>query len=492
MPILSKTRFLAGLQCHLHLWYECYNRELKSEVDPIQQAVFDTGHEVGRLATELYSGGVRIEEDHFHHEEAVQSTLQVLKNPEVPAIYEAAFLEDGVSIRVDVLQRVNGNRWNLIEVKSSTRVKKEHLPDVAVQYYVLQKAGLRINRAGIMHINNQYVYDGRNLDLESFLTFSDETEEALSQQGLIPSQLAALNNMLGKSAPPDILPSPRCKNPYLCDFWEHCTAQMPEYWVLKLGGISEKKLNELRAIGVEDIRDIPGAFPLSPIQQLRRDCVVNQKKYIAPELGAELTNVEYPIHFLDFETIGPAIPRYSSTRPYQTVPFQWSDHILQKDGTLEHREYLSVEDKDPREEFTETLLKALGEKGSIVVYTTYEKGVLEGLAEHLSHYSDRLFSVIDRLYDLHVVVKNHYYHPQFHGSFSLKSVLPAILPEMRYDDLAIQEGQMASLEYLRMIDPATPPDEKEKIKKDLLTYCAHDTMAMVKIRDELLKRATNA
>jgi predicted RecB family nuclease len=161
---------------------------------------------------------------------------------------------------------------------------------------------------------------------------------------------------------------------------------------------------------------------------------------------------------------------------------------MHENGNLERQEYLCLEDKDPREEFAETLLKTLGEKGSIVVYTTYEKGVLEGLAEYLPHYRDRLQAVIDRLYDLHLVVKNHYYHPEFHGSFSLKAVLPAVVPEMQYDDMEIQEGQMASLQYLRMIDPATTSEEKEKIKKDLLTYCAQDTLAMVKIREELLKR----
>jgi predicted RecB family nuclease len=197
---------------------------------------------------------------------------------------------------------------------------------------------------------------------------------------------------------------------------------------------------------------------------------------------------EYPIHFLDFETIGPAIPKYGGTRPYQTVPFQWSNHVMHENGNLERQEYLCLEDKDPREEFAETLLEALGEKGSIVVYTTYEKGVLEGLAEHLAHYRDRLHAVIDRLYDLHVVVKNHYYHPEFHGSFSLKAVLPAVLPSMAYENLEIQEGQMASLEYLRMIGPATPEAEKEKIKNDLLEYCAQDTLAMVRIREELLGR----
>ncbi len=373
-------------------------------------------------------------------------------------------------------------------MKSSTKVKKEHVPDVAVQLHVLQSAGLSVNLAGIMHINNQYVYDGRNLDLNSFLTFSDQTEEALSQQGVIPSRLGTLKDMLGRNLPPDILPSPHCKKPYLCDFWEHCTQKMPEYWVVKEKGISEKKLNELRAIGVEDMREIPADFPLSPNQQLRRDCVVNQEEYIGSELGRELMNVEYPIHFLDFETIGPAIPRYGGRSPYQAVPFQWSDHIMYGNGNLDHREYLCLEDKDPREEFTETLLNTLGEEGSIVVYTDYEERIIKKLVEYMPHYSDRFLAVIGRLCDLHVVVKNHYYHPEFHGSFSLKAVLPAVVPSMAYEKLEIQEGQMASVEYLRMIDPATTSEEKEKIENDLLEYCAHDTLAMVGIREELLGR----
>ncbi|MBU7025144.1 MAG: DUF2779 domain-containing protein [Theionarchaea archaeon] len=488
IPTLSKSRFMAGLQCHLRLWYECYNRELASEIDPVKQAMFDTGHQVGRLATELYPGGTRIVEDHFHHEEAVRSTLQVLKKPDVPAIYEAAFLEDGVRVRVDILERLKNGKWNLIEVKSSNSAKKEHVDDIAVQLHVLQCAGISVNEAGIMHLNRDYIFDGENLKLNKLFTFTDQTEEALAQQGVIPSLLIEFKKMLAKKNPPEILPARHCDNPYRCEFKDYCTREMPEYWLWKQKGISEKKRNELRAMGVEDMSEIPADFSLTPKVELMRDCVVNQEEYRAPGLREELMKVEYPIHFLDFETIGPAIPKYAGTGPYQTVPFQWSDHIMDENGDLDHREYLCLEDKDPREEFTETLLDTLGARGSIVTYTNYEEGRLKELARDLPHYSDRLFAVIDRLYDLCAVVRDHYYHPDFHGSFSLKAVLPAVVPEMKYENLEIQEGQMASLEYLRMIDPATPPDEKEKIKNDLLEYCCQDTLAMVRIRDELLKR----
>ena len=476
------------MQCHLRLWYQCYERELIPEVPPSQQAIFDAGHEVGELATQLFPGGILIDEPYFLHKQAVQSTLQAMQNPEVKSIYEAAFAHDGVRIRVDVLERLDDGSWNLVEVKSSTSVKEVYYPDVAVQFYVLEGCGLKINRAGILHINNQYVYDGQNLDLESLFSFGDLTDETMSMQPEIPGQLEELKGMLAVDGTPEIQPSRHCHKPYDCEFWDHCTKDMPEFWVYDISGIGQEKLDELADMGIQAIGDIPETFPLSQIQDRIRASVSNRQEFISDRLEAELNDVEYPVHFLDFETIGVAIPRYAGTRPYQTIPFQWSDHILYEKGNLDHREYLCNEDKDPREEFTQTMLDALGTKGSIVIYTSYETGILNSLIEHFPQYADELQSVIDRFVDLYAIIKRHYYHPKFYGSFSLKYVLPALVPEMSYENLSIQDGMQASLDYLRMIDAKTPKDEKAGIRDDLLTYCGQDTLAMVKIRDELLKR----
>ncbi|RLB80935.1 MAG: DUF2779 domain-containing protein [Deltaproteobacteria bacterium] len=422
IPKLSKFRFVAGLQCPLRLWHLCYNPELATQVSPVQQAIFDIGHEVGRLATRLYPGGVLIEEDHLHHDEATKSTLAALKDQSVRAIFEGAFLYDGVRVRADILERLDDGRWNLIEVKSSTSVKDYHLPDVAVQYHVLKGSGLRIAKAGIMHLNNQYIFDGKDLDLESLFSFVDLTEEVLDIQNEIPSRIAELKEVLAGTVPPEIAPCRACNSPYSCDFWEHCTAKKPEFWVIQLSGITQKKLDQLEELGIEDIRNIPGSFPLSEIQERIRNCVASGADFIAPEITGELMDVQYPVHFLDFETISPAIPRYTGTRPYQTIPFQWSDHILSKDGTLKQREYLCEEDKDPREEFAGTLLETLGNRGTIIVYTSYEKRIIEDLAELLPQYHTELLAVLDRFKDLHALVRKHVYHPEFHGSFSLKSV----------------------------------------------------------------------
>ena len=487
-PMLSKSRFLAGLQCHLRLWYQCYDRNLAPEVSPQQQAVFDSGHEVGRIATRLYPGGVRIQEDHLQHSAAVQSTIKAMQNPAVQAIYEAAFFHEGVRIRVDVLERTGNASWNLVEVKSATAVKDVYYPDVAVQCYVLEGCGLKISRAGILHINNQYVYDGRSLDLKALFVFKDLKDQVKAMQKQIPDRLAALKAMLANSDAPDIKPSRHCHRPHDCEFWDHCTQDMPEFWVFDINGIGQTRLDELDRLGIKEIPDIPATFPLSEIQNRIRISVISQQNFVSDELKAELNKMRYPIHFLDFETVAPAVPRYAGTRPYQMIPFQWSDHILDEDGKLAHREFLCREDKDPRKEFTRTLLKALGSEGSIVIYTSYETGVLNSLSEHLPRYAEKLHSIIERFIDLHSIIRNNYYHPKFYGSFSLKNVLPALLPEMAYAKLAIQDGIQAALEYLRMIDSSTSAEEKDQIRKDLLTYCGQDTLALVKIREELRKR----
>jgi CRISPR/Cas system-associated exonuclease Cas4 (RecB family) len=487
-PLLSKSRFITGQQCHLHLWYQCYHPDLASRTSEAQQAVFDSGHEVGELATQLYPGGVRIVADHMHHEEAVQTTLKVMGNRQIPAMFEAAFLYDGIRIRVDILERLENGKWNLIEVKSSTSVKSVHFPDVAIQWYVLRGSGLEVDKAFLMHVNNQYVYDGKELDLNSLFVSSDVTEEVAVMQDSVQSMISELKEMLSGSDPPAVFPSRHCNSPYDCEFYDYCTKEMPEHWIIELLGISQAKLNDLAAMGINDIGDIPSTYPLTALPERIRTCVLNNREYISEGLERELTDVEYPIHFLDFETISTAIPRYAGTRPYQTIPFQWSNHILQKDGVLEHHDYLCNRDKDPREEFTFRLLSVLGMKGTIFIYSAYETRIIKALSEDFPEYQKKLLDTLDRFKDLCAILKKYCYHPDFHGSFSLKSVLPVLAPDMDYKFLEIQEGGQASLEYLRMIDPSASPEEREKIREDLLIYCEQDTLAMVRIRDEMLKR----
>ena len=240
-PMLSKSRFLAGLQCPLRLWYQCYNRELATPASPSQQAIFDMGHEVGLLATKLYPAGLYVSEDYMHHREAQKTTKSAITNPDVPAIFEGAFVYDGIRIRVDILQRLSNDRWNMIEVKSATSAKEVYIIDAAIQYYVLKGAGIALDRVGILHLNNQYVYDGAKLDLNQLFHFADLTEEIHRRQESIANQVESLKTVLSLESPPTISPSRHCLNPYKCEFWEYCTQDKPEFWVMGLSGITNQK-----------------------------------------------------------------------------------------------------------------------------------------------------------------------------------------------------------------------------------------------------------
>jgi len=222
--MLSKSRFIAGLQCSLRLWYQCYNRNLASEVTPSQQAIFDTGHQVGRLATELFPGGVLIHEDYLHHREAEQSTARNLTDRNAKALFEAAFTFEGIRIRTDILQRNDDDSWDLIEVKSSTRVKDVYKSDVAIQYYVLNGVGIKVVLSGILHVNNQFFFDGNHLDLPQLFQFTNLTDEISALQQEIYPQIIELKKVLSLSSAPDIAPSGHCFKPYECEFWKHCSA----------------------------------------------------------------------------------------------------------------------------------------------------------------------------------------------------------------------------------------------------------------------------
>lgn len=487
IPILSKSRFLAGLQCHKRLYLECFHPELADPVSVGRQAILDTGTRVGELARDLYHGGILIEEDHLHHDEAVSSTGKALADPSVPAIYEAAFLYDDVRIRADILKRVGNDMFDLIEVKSGTGVKEDYIPDVAVQLYVLKGCGIPVGQACLCHINKEYIYQGGSYDLSQLFLVDDITDKAEQLQLDIPTMLEKIRRPLWELEPPTIKPSRQCSKPYLCAFVGHCLVSQPEYRVLQLPHASEKLLLALENAGIEDIRDIPQGFPgLNENQQRVRDCVVNNHSYLDPALPEALERLEYPIHFLDFETFNPALPLYVGTRPYQVIPFQWSDHIITGDGELTHEEFLHEGSDDPREPFARSLLKVLGPRGSIVVYSSYEATRIRELADSLPDLSNDLMALLEgRIVDMLVLVRNHCYHPEFHGSFSIKSVLPALVPDLGYGDLEISDGGQASAAYAEMVRPETPSDRRIQLRESLLAYCRRDTEAMVRLFETL-------
>jgi hypothetical protein len=475
---------MAGLQCPKRLYLEIHHPELATDTDAATQAVFDMGARVGALARQTIPGGVLVDIEYYEVREGLERTAALLADPAVPAIFEGFLEYDGVVVRPDLLERVAADRWRLTEVKSTGQVKPEHHDDLAIQAYVLTGAGCRLDACRLMHIDTGYVYPGGPLDLSKFFCAEDLTAEVLSRQADIPKRVREMREVLAAATPPAVEPGDHCTHPYDCPFWDHCTAGKPARWIYHLPG-GRKAYRELLALGIQTIDEIPAGFLLSPLQQKVKDGI----ECIGPGLGAALQTIQYPVHHLDFETVGSAIPLYPNTRPYLAVPFQWSNHIEAADGALRHEEYLHADGTDPREPFARTLLDSLGREGSICVYTSYEQNILTALAEALPDLRADLLALVPRLWDLHAVVKAHYYHPGFGGSYSIKAVLPALIPALAYDDLKIQDGTTASLQFARMAAGDFDPGEQARLRTALLKYCERDTLAMVEIRRTLALKA---
>jgi hypothetical protein len=486
---LSKSKFLAGLQCHKRVYLEVHHPDWASPPDPSTQAMLDMGTEIGERARCRFPGGVLIEEGHRQREAALAHTASVLTDTTIPAIFEGAFLYDGVLVRVDILERVRTGAgeppaWRLIEVKSSSRVKDVHLDDLAIQRYVLQGAGINVAAACLMHLNTRYVYRGETLDLDALFTLQDVSGLVAARALKVPNRLAAMQQVVLQAEPPAVEPDAHCYTPYECPYWAHCTKEKPSRWIYHLPG-SFRDLAELDRQGVTTIDGIPNAVKLSPVQRRVKDNV----EWISPKLREVLATVRYPVHHLDFETIMPGIPCYPGTRPYEPIPVQWSNHIEEEPGCYRHQDYLHTEASDPREGLTALLLESLGTEGSICVYSPYERSILERLAERYPSMQAELKRIIRRLWDLFPVIRDHYYHPAFGGSYSIKAVLPAVVPTLDYGDLAIQEGGSAAQEYYRMVFKETDWVKRESIRQALLEYCKRDTLAMVELRRGLQEKA---
>ena len=444
-PSLSKSRFQNGLQCLKRLYLESFQPELADPVDAGLQARFDTGTVVGEVARNYFPNGRLIAETHLEHDQAVVTTGTLLADPAVPALYEAAFTFQGIKTRVDILKANGQQDFDLIEVKSTTRTKPEHVTDVAIQMYVAEGSGIPIESAYLMHLNNTYVYQGGEHDLQQLFTLEDVTDPARSFVARrVPDDLSRMWAALLQDNPPDIETGPHCTKPYRCSFYGHC-----HQYELPVAG----------------------------------------QPFISPALASRLAEISFPACFLDFETINPAIPLYRGTRPYQVVPFQWSLHILDLSGNSTHESFLNDDDDDPRERFIISLLQAIPLEGSIVTYSPYEKTVLRNLTLAFPHHSNRLQSLCDRMVDLLKLIRENYYHSDFDGSYSLKSVAPTLVPDLDYTDMEIQDGAVASTAYMRMIATDTPESERAEIREALLAYCARDTEAMVGVYEALLDEA---
>ena len=484
---LSKSQYIRALQCYKSLWLYKNKPQLRDIPDEAQQSLFNTGYQVGDLAKELFPNGIEIEFNSDNFDEMIQKTKKLIDSG-CEIIYEATFKENNIFVMADILVK-NGDSWDIYEVKASTSVKDYHLNDAAIQWYAISKV-LKLNRIYITHINNQYVRKGK-LDINQLFTKTDVTEIIKQKQTAIPDELTKIEKILNQNKEPDIKIGKHCTNPYTCDFYNYCWKDIPkENSVFDISYANGKQW-ELFDKGIYTIDEIPENFSFGKNASLQIKHHKSQKITIDKEKIKEfLDTIKYPINFFDFETFQDAIPRFDNQKPYQQIPFQYSLHILHKDGTLEHKEFLADENKDPRKDLIESMLNNITKTGSIIAFNkSFEITQIKNLAKFCPSKSKQLLDLIDRFIDLAYPFQyKHYYHPNFKGKYSIKIVLPTLFPnddELDYKKLgSIQNGgdAMNTFANLHLLKDKSKRDE---IRKDLLAYCKLDTLAMVRIWEKL-------
>jgi len=482
---LSKSRYMSGRQCHKRLWYETNRRNEIPPPDEQTQAIFAQGDAVGAVAKRLFPGGIEVAPGDFYWDRIATRTRELLEARK--PLYEAAFVHQGGAARVDLLVPAPDGAWDLLEVKSSTKVKEEHEYDVAFQTRVLRGSGLVLRDIELVHVDTAYVLDG-GLDPHGFLArvrINDAVERRLPE---IEPALQEFLEVAAQSAVPDIPIGPHCHSPHSCPLIPVCWAFLPQRPVTDLRGDGKQLRFRFLEQGIAALEEIPPDFTLSPKQAIQREAAIEGEPHVEPaQIRQFLATLEPPLQYLDFETVSPAIPVYQGTHPYQRVPFQFSLHVQRELGAdTEHAGFLAQGTDDPRPEFLRHLREALLPEGSIVVYNAaFEKGVLRELAEAFPEEKEWIEPLEARIIDLLVPFRNlWYYHPDQAGSASIKYVLPAMTGN-GYEELAINQGDAASREFLRITFDDVDPDERTRVRTDLERYCAQDTYGMVEILREL-------
>jgi len=484
---LSKSSFIRGLQCDKSLYLYKHHYKLKDPTPSSLQAVFDQGTSIGLLAQELFPYGVDASpENHYKMVESVGKTLDFISQGQT-IIYEATFLYDDVLAALDILVN-DENGWKAYEVKSSTKVSDTYVKDAAIQYYTIKNSGIDLKDISIVYINNQYVKNGE-IDINELFMVESVYDQVLEFLPRIPNEVRRLKDVIESPDIPSVDIGPHCSDPYDCDFKGTCWKHIPEYSVFDISRLNKDKKFDLYKQGIISLNQIDlGQTDLNPNQVLQVQSELSGSVHIDLNEIRNFTNgLNYPLYFLDFETIGPAIPIYNGSRPYEQLVFQYSLHIRETPTSeIEHREYLADPTEDPRVGFIEQLIQDCDSKGDILVYNIgFERGKINGLIEAFPQYILELSGIVGRLKDLMTPFQQKwYYTPEMKGSYSIKSVLPALIPELSYNDLEIKDGGTASNTFLSIVN-GTFQGDLQVARKQLLEYCKLDTYAMVKILEKL-------
>lgn len=489
--ILSKTDYLLFRECKKNLWYKVHQPDLywSQELSDFEKQIIETGNEVELVARQLFIGGVLVEGRDLLAEEKTQELL----NKKTPVIFQAVFKNDYFFAAVDVLEYKPDGSWHIFEIKATSDVdKKTHYHDLAFQVNLLEKLGLKISGASVIHLNSEYIRQG---DINVFKLFSiiDVTEVVWEIKEAVAQEMQTAIQYIASDSEPlgycDCIYKGRSAH---CSTFLHSNPKIPAYGVHDISriGQSKKKLQDLVDVGIFEFNDIPEELfdTLSPAQQNQIETHLTGRLLLdRPSIKKELDSLTFPLYFLDYETFPAAIPRFDGFSPYQQIPFQYSLYVLESPEDapekMTHHEFLFDDATDPSSAFLKSLQEHIGEKGSVIVWNKgFECKINNELAERQPNFKSFIEAVNARVYDLmEIFAKQYYVDKNFKGRVSIKNILPVLVPELSYKKLDIKEGGTASQKWNEMTMGNLSEKEKEKIKQDLKIYCGLDTYAMYAI-----------
>lgn len=489
---ISKSDYTKYWQCPKCLWLYKNRKDLIPEdLEARMAGVVANGQAVEEEAYKLFPEGVAVPKGDLR--EGVENTTRILLD-KAPVIFQASFWNNDIYCRADIIRHIPEDKtWDIYEVKSATKVKPEYIPDLAFQKIALAEAGMKVRRAFVIHVNNEYVRQGE-IEPEKMLTTVEVTAEVDDLIEEVRGDIDEIYSLLKQRNEPEVRIVKQCRNPYDCMFIDYCWRDIPEHSIYNIHP-GEAEINKLLDDDIIELKDMPAEMIGKEKYRRYYDALTQDKVFIDKKaIQVELANYKYPLYFLDYETNSPGVPFFDGYRPYQRMTFQYSLHVLREPGAeIEHLEYLADKYEDPSRGLAETLSKQIGPAGSVVAwYKGFEAGCNTEMGERYPEFAEFFANVNERLLDIMEFFSNGLYvDKNFFGSASLKKVLPVIAPHLSYKELNIQEGGTASESWPILINGDLPPKEKKDLKTDMLEYCKLDTFAMVeifRILNELVKK----
>ncbi|MGI9425124.1 MAG: DUF2779 domain-containing protein [Hyphomicrobiaceae bacterium] len=490
MSQLSKSDYLLYLRHPAWLWLKKHRRSVLPKPDAALQALFDSGYRFEEFAEQRFPGAVKLGFKDFNEYRSLPRRTDQALADGADTIFQGRFESGRSTCIIDVLKRVEGGLFDLFEIKASTSAKPEHIPDLAFQLMVMEGAGVQVRNIGVIHVNRDYVRVGA-VAIETLSMLTDVTDKVKRIRDETATEVGRALDILDLAEIPDV--SPRYLKSGSMDEWmeiyEAVNGPLEKYSIYNLAGIRAEQVGRLEDAGVETLSDIPDDFSLTGRQERQLAAIKSGRRAVdGAAIKSFLGAVEYPLYFLDYETFSDVVPVVDGTRPYQHVPFQYSLHIRRTPGSeLEHRAYLHEENTNPVPALLAQLVQDLGDTGSVIVWhDPFETRRNTEMGEMSPPHAEFLAGVNARVVDLIDPFKKGWFvDKDFFGSSSIKKVLPVLVPDLSYGELAIQDGEAARREWMDVVLNDKPIENRDQVFADLRTYCELDTMAMVRIFDVL-------